>query len=88
MKITKQELANIIKEEVGKALEGKGVNEADTIPTKAEFLKAAFARLKKGERGEGWWGQDTKFRGNLGLWKNSMVQKYRANIGKFKAPKE
>lgn len=55
------------------------------VPTEGEFLRSALERAKKGEQGEGWWGKDTKFRGNLNLWRNSMQQKYRNNIEKFKA---
>tara|TARA_R100000388_G_scaffold2671_2_gene3559 strand:- start:493 stop:1431 length:939 start_codon:yes stop_codon:yes gene_type:complete len=55
------------------------------IPTENEFIKAAFERVKKGQREKGWWGQDTKFRGNLNLWKSSMLNKYRNNIEDFKA---
>ena len=55
------------------------------IPTENEFIKAAFERVKKGQRKKGWWGQDTKFRGNLNLWKSSMLNKYRNNIEDFKA---
>jgi hypothetical protein len=40
MKITKKQLANIIKEEVEKALENKSINEADTIDPE-QFRKDA-----------------------------------------------
>ena len=58
---------------------------AQKVPTKNEFLKAAWERVKKGQREKGWWGEDTKFRGNLSLWKSSMLNKYYNNIEKFKA---
>jgi hypothetical protein len=92
MKITKKELANIIKEEIAKALSEQEIDvdakkslEAEAralrIPTENEFIKAARDRLIKNVRLRGWWGVDTKYTGNMNLWASDMRRKYRENIG-------
>ena len=49
MKITKEELTNIIKEEVEKALKNKSVNEADTIDPE-QFRKDAEKQTALGNK--------------------------------------
>jgi hypothetical protein len=86
MKITKEELTEIIKEEVEnkhikKSLEAEA--RALRIPTENEFIKAARDRLIKNVRLRGW--LDTKYTGNMNLWASDMRRKYRENIGQHMA---